>query len=65
MDSELLTVSSDKNITLLSNVTYMLLTCCSNVECGQLQCMSGEFQASTGVSVFILTLRFGTSGVCM
>ena len=31
----------------------------SNVQCGQLQCMSGQYQFNAGVSVRIGTLRFG------
>ena len=40
-----------------------LLYFCSNVQCGQLHCMSGDFQANPGVAVTITTFTIG-SDVC-
>ena len=32
----------------------------SDVQCGQLQCMAGDFQANVGVSVSISTITIGS-----
>ena len=34
-----------------SGIIIVFLFCHSNVECGQLQCMSGDFQANVGVDI--------------
>ena len=44
------------------NIIILLLPF-SNVQCGQLHCMSGDFQANPGVSVTITTFTIG-SDVC-
>lgn len=46
-----------------SYVHYLPLYICSNVQCGQLHCMSGDFQANPGISVLITTFTIG-SDVC-